>query len=146
MMPLMRTTTRLGWVWLPDQTEPVVPAFYREAASKIVFIRSANVLAPPEAIPLYEHGLPTAERTLARHGGVEHAERVHSRCGSAHGPPYHQPSKIRSGKAECLIRVPSMSSPICWKSEFLRPIGARDFRCLRGFRGRKEQRFSLRAL
>ena len=94
-------TQAFVWVWLPDQTEPVVAGLLSASGKQLVFNYGRSYLARKDAIPLYEPELPLRSGISAAHGGVEYAE-LYSRCGSRRmGPPHHHQSKIRSARQEC---------------------------------------------
>src|SRR5882757_4385511 len=51
-------TQAFVWVWLKDQTEPVVASLLSASGKQLVFNYGRSYLARKDAIPLYEPELP----------------------------------------------------------------------------------------
>jgi serine/threonine-protein kinase HipA len=63
-------TQAFVWVWLPDQTEPVVAGLLSASGKQLVFNYGRSYLARNDAIPLYEPELPLRSGILPLTAGL----------------------------------------------------------------------------
>ncbi|WP_065754396.1 type II toxin-antitoxin system HipA family toxin [Bradyrhizobium paxllaeri] len=63
-------TQAFVWVWLPDQTEPVVAGLLSASGRRLVFNYGRSYLARKNAIPLYEPELPLRSGILSLTAGL----------------------------------------------------------------------------
>ncbi len=63
-------TQAFVWVWLPDQTEPVVAGLLSAIGKQLVFNYGRSYLARSDAIPLYEPELPLRSGLLPLTAGL----------------------------------------------------------------------------
>ena len=63
-------TQAFVWVWLPDQTEPVVAGLLSASGKQLVFNYGRSYLARKDAIPLYEPELPLRSGILPLTAGL----------------------------------------------------------------------------
>ena len=63
-------TQAFVWVWLPDQTEPVVAGLLSASGKQFVFNYGRSYLARKDAIPLYEPELPLRSGILPLTAGL----------------------------------------------------------------------------
>ena len=63
-------TQAFVWVWLPDQTEPIVAGLLSASGKQLVFNYGRSYLARKDAIPLYEPELPLRSGILLHTAGL----------------------------------------------------------------------------
>src|SRR2546429_8413602 len=89
-------TQAFVWVWLPDQTEPVVAGLLSASGRQLAFNYGRSYLGRNDAIPLYEPELPLRSGILPLTAGVGIPSRILHAAARPWGRPTLLNPKIRA--------------------------------------------------
>ncbi len=84
------------WVWLPDETKPVVAGRLASNGDDLAFNYARSYLARNNAISLYEPELPLREGVLPLLNGLHMPSCIRDAAPDAWGAPHRNQSKAGS--------------------------------------------------